>query len=89
MALFGTIESIVYRNDENGYTVARLENDGAFTTIVGKFVEVQEGAEVKLEGKYEKTKYGIQYAFSSYEMSVFSVLLSGGQKRICQQKIWI
>ena len=70
MALCGTIESIVYRNYENGYTVARLENDGAFTTIVGKFVEVQEGAEVKLDGKYEKTKYGIQYAFSSYEMSM-------------------
>lgn len=70
MALTGTIEDIVYRNEENGYTVARLEKDDSVVTVVGKFIDVQVGAEVKLEGKYEKTKYGVQYAFESYEMSV-------------------
>ncbi len=69
MALTGTIEDIVYRNDENGYTVARLEKDDAVVTVVGKFIDVQVGAMVTLEGKYEKTKYGVQYAFTSYEMS--------------------
>ena len=29
MALIGTIEDIVFRNDENGYTVAKLEKDGS------------------------------------------------------------
>ena len=57
MALTGTIEDIVYRNEENGYTVARLEKDDSVVTVVGKFIDVQVGAEVKLEGKYEKTKY--------------------------------
>lgn len=70
MALTGTIEDIVYRNEENGYTVARLEKDDSVVTVVGKFIDVQVGAEVKLEGKYEKTKYGVQYVFESYEMSV-------------------
>lgn len=70
MALTGTIEDIVYRNEENGYTVARLEKDDSVVTVVGKFIDVQVGAEVKLEGKYEKTKYGVQYAFESYEMFV-------------------
>lgn len=70
MALTGTIEDIVYRNEENGYTVARLEKDDSVVTVVGKFIDVQVGAEVKLEGNYEKTKYGVQYAFESYEMSV-------------------
>ena len=70
MALTGTIEDIVYRNEENGYTVARLEKDDSVVTVVGKFIDVQVGAEVKLKGKYEKTKYGVQYAFESYEMSV-------------------
>lgn len=70
MALTGTIEDIVYRNEENGYTVARLEKDDSVVTVVGKFIDVQVGAEVKLEGKYEKTKYGVQYTFESYEMSV-------------------
>ncbi len=70
MALKGTIEDIVYRNDENGYTVARLEKDDSVVTVVGKFIEIQVGANVTLEGKFEKTKYGVQYAFSSYEISM-------------------
>ncbi len=69
MALCGIIEDIVFRNDENGYTVARLEQEGGVVTIVGKFIDVQIGAEVTLEGKFEKTKYGVQYSFSSYQMN--------------------
>ncbi len=69
MALTGIIEDIVFRNDENGYTVARLEREEGVVTVVGRFVDVQIGAEVSLEGKFEKTKYGVQYSFSSYEMS--------------------
>ncbi len=69
MALKGIVEDIVYRNEENGYTVARVEKDDSVVTVCGKFVEVQVGAEVTLEGKFEKTKYGVQYSFTSYEMS--------------------
>ncbi len=70
MALSGIIEDIVFRNDENGYTVARLEREDGEVTVAGKFIDVQIGAEVTLEGKFEKTKYGVQYSFSSYSMSV-------------------
>ncbi len=70
MALSGIIEDIVYRNDENGYTVAKLEHDDSLITVVGKFIDVQIGAEVKLEGKFERTKYGVQYCFDNYEISV-------------------
>lgn len=70
MALVGTIEDIVYRNDENGYTVARIETDDSVMTVVGKFIEVQVGAMVTLQGKFEKTKYGVQYVFESYEVSM-------------------
>lgn len=69
MALSGIIEDIVFRNDENGYTVARLEREEGVVTIAGKFIDVQIGAEVTLDGKFEKTKYGVQYSFSSYQMS--------------------
>ncbi len=69
MALSGIIEDIVYRNEENGYTVAKLEREDGTLTVVGKFIDVQVGAEVTLDGKFEKTKYGVQYSFSSYEMS--------------------
>lgn len=70
MALTGTIEDIVYRNDENGYTVARLEKDDSIVTVVGKFIDIQVGSLVSLNGKFEKTKYGVQYVFDSYEISM-------------------
>ncbi len=70
MALIGTIEDIVFRNDENGYTVAKLEKDGSLLTVVGKFIDIQIGANVTLEGKFEKSKFGIQYAFTSYELTM-------------------
>ena len=41
MALVGTIEDIVYRNEENGYTVARLSKDESVVTVVGKFIDIQ------------------------------------------------
>lgn len=70
MALVGTIEDIVYRNEENGYTVARLSKDEGVVTVVGKFIDIQIGSMVTLEGKFEKTKYGVQYAFDTYEISM-------------------
>lgn len=70
MALVGVVEEIIYRNEDNGYTVARVEKDDSVVTVVGKFIEIQVGANVKLEGKFEKTKYGVQYSFSSYEISM-------------------
>ncbi|MBE7075741.1 MAG: ATP-dependent RecD-like DNA helicase [Clostridiales bacterium] len=70
MALSGVIEEIVYRNEENGYTVARVERDDSVVTVVGKFIDIQVGANVTLEGKFERTKYGVQYAFTSYEVSM-------------------
>ena len=69
MALVGTIEEIVFRNEENGYTVAKLEKDGSLVTVVGKFIDVKVGAMVTLDGKFERSKFGVQYAFTSYELT--------------------
>ena len=33
----GYVEHIVYRNEENGYTVFNLNNDDGEVTCVGKF----------------------------------------------------
>ncbi len=70
MALTGTIEEIVYRNEDNGYTVARMEKDDSLVTVVGKFIDVQVGSLVTLDGKFEKTKYGVQYCFDTYQISM-------------------
>ena len=74
MALTGTIEDIIYRNEENGYTVARLEKDDSIVTVVGKFIDIQVGSLVSLNGKFEKTKYGVQYVFETYEISMPNLL---------------
>ena len=65
MEIYGSIEEIIFRNDENGYTVAVLsyENNKVeeYITITGKLADIKVGEMVKLEGKYVNTKYGSQF----------------------------
>lgn len=57
----GYVEHIVYRNDENGYTVFNLNNDDGDLTCVGKFHYIEEGALMELTGEYTVHKlYGTQ-----------------------------
>ena len=65
----GTIRSVVYHNDENGYTVLHVEIPSEFElarnpeiTIVGKAQAVWEGEEVKAEGQWVSDKvHGRQF----------------------------
>ena len=65
----GTIRSVVYHNDENGYTVLHVEIPSEFElaknpeiTIVGKAQAVWEGEEVKAEGQWVTDKvHGRQF----------------------------
>ncbi len=60
--LEGYIEKIVYRNEENGYTVFTLIVDGEEITGVGTFSYIAEGECVELTGEYtEHTLYGEQF----------------------------
>ena len=60
----GTIKSVVYHNDENGYTVLHVEPPsngfelarGREITIVGKAQAVWEGEDVKAEGQWVTDK---------------------------------
>ena len=83
MIINGIIEEIIFRNEDNGYTVAVIscENDGAdeYITITGKLPEVNVGQSLKLEGKYVRTKYGEQFAFESAEV-MYPSSLSGIKK---------
>ena len=66
MQITDEILDIVFRNDENGYTVLRLKQSNM--TATGIFAHVSIGAEVKLSGEYiENAKYGRQFKVSSYE----------------------
>ena len=66
----GTIKSVVYHNDENGYTVLHVEPPsngfelarGREFTIVGKAQAVWEGEDVKAEGQWVTDKvHGRQF----------------------------
>ena len=65
----GYVEHIVYRNEENGYTVFHLNNDDGELTCVGSFHYIEEGELLKLEGDYTTHKmYGLQFSVSSSEV---------------------
>lgn len=70
----GSVESIVFRNDDNHYTVARFRpNDSGrllrdeLTTIVGTLPGVQVGELLSIEGEWETDpRYGRQLHVSSF-----------------------
>lgn len=68
MRIEGTLEGVIFRNEDNGYTVGVLDYKGTMVTIVGKMISANEGENLSLEGEYIKNKkYGYQFAFTSYE----------------------
>ena len=65
----GYVEHIVYRNEDNGYTVFHLSNDDGEVTCVGNFHYIEEGELLKLEGEYTTHKlYGLQMKVETSEV---------------------
>lgn len=64
----GYVEHIVYRNEENGYTVFHLSNDDGELTCVGAFHYITEGEMLELQGEYSTHNiYGPQLKVSKYQ----------------------
>ncbi|MBQ7480427.1 MAG: ATP-dependent RecD-like DNA helicase [Lachnospiraceae bacterium] len=88
----GYIEHIIYRNDENGYTVLNLVSGGEDITCVGSFKYADEGENVEVTGEFtEHAVYGEQFKVSSYEvkspedaLSMIRYLGSGAIKGVGQ-----
>lgn len=86
----GYIERIIFRNDENGYTVLSLHVDQEEVTCVGNFPFISEGEFIHALGTYtDHAVYGQQFLVESYDMKepedLFSVeryLSSGAIKGI-------
>ena len=64
----GTVSGIIYRNEENGYTVLRLDTtDGDSIVCVGTFAMLSVGAVLSVSGKVSvHNQYGEQLAVDSY-----------------------
>ena len=72
--LRGIVDRITFQNEENGYTVARLQVEGSaaynnrLATIVGEMLSINPGETVILEGEWTTHKqYGAQFKIESYQ----------------------
>ncbi len=64
----GTVLEIIFRNDENGWTVLSMDFDGLLTTAVGCMPHIHEGEFIRLFGAWAEHKvYGHQFVAKSVE----------------------
>lgn len=64
----GTVIEIIYRNDENGYTVLEIDHDGQLLACVGIIPLVQPGEYARFYGGYTTHGiYGEQFKVASME----------------------
>ena len=87
----GTVAAVIFRNDENGYTVLRLDTDNeGEITVVGCMPGVSPGETLEAEGRWMKhASYGAQFKVEALrrsmpvgESAVFEYLASGAIKGI-------
>ena len=63
----GYVEHIIYRNQENGYTVLNLVSDGDEIPCTGIFHVISEGESIEVTGEYvSHPTYGKQFKVSSF-----------------------
>ncbi|MGD0783577.1 MAG: helix-hairpin-helix domain-containing protein, partial [Candidatus Aminicenantales bacterium] len=79
--LEGTIESVLFFNPDNGYSVLKLTaDDGIRSTIVGTFPPFSAGERLKLAGDWETSpKFGPQFKAASFQ-AVLPTGLKGIEK---------
>ena len=60
--LSGTVETVVYKNEESGFAVLELDHDGELVTVVGELTSVGEGEMLTLHGSFRThPNYGTQF----------------------------
>lgn len=75
--LKGYVEHIVFRNEENGYTVFHLTNEDGELTCVGTFPYISEGELMEVSGEYTTHNvYGNQFQVLSHEVKEPEDLMS-------------
>ncbi|MBC7087475.1 MAG: ATP-dependent RecD-like DNA helicase [Tissierellales bacterium] len=75
MFIEGTVEDIIFRNEENGYTVARLVTSDGPVTFVGKTYFIKKEQFVELEGEWiYHDKFGEQFQFTNIKEKLPSTI---------------
>jgi exodeoxyribonuclease V alpha subunit len=88
--LAGTVEAVIYQNEENGYTVLRLEQEDEQYTLVGCMPGVCAGEEIDVTGSWTRhPSFGPQFKVETLERripsttkAIFNYLASGVVKGI-------
>lgn len=88
----GTVDSVRYLNESNGYIVIDLDADGKLVTAVGELGTVDAGEKLKLTGRFvNHPKFGLQFSAVSCERkmpateaAILKYLSSGAIKGIGQ-----
>lgn len=88
--LTGTVDSIIFKSEESGYTVLVLDVGGEPVTVVGEMLSVNEGEEVHVFGGFSNhPQYGVQFKAEMCEVklpntanAIFKYLSSGVIKGI-------
>ena len=67
----GYVEHIVYRNENNGYTVMEVVSGGKKITLVGSLPDISEGEPLEAEGSFTNHPlYGEQLVVTSFSVTV-------------------
>ena len=70
--VIGTVESVVYRNEQNGYTILEVSTGKkTIVTVVGTMPFVGEGESITARGSYvTHSEYGRQFKADSFEKRI-------------------
>ncbi len=67
----GLVEHIIYRNEDNGYTVMSVQSQGKDIVCVGAISALSEGEYIKAEGEFvDHPSYGEQFKIQSYSLEM-------------------
>ena len=62
----GVVDSIVFRNEENSYTICRIKQEKEIVTVVGAIPYINEGQEYRIDGEWTiHPKFGRQFKLES------------------------
>ena len=85
VTLFGSVEDVTYRNEDNGFTVLTLSVDGEPQVVVGILPDVTPGEQLRVVGRWDHhATFGVQLRAESCERKMPSTAadllhyLSGG-----------
>ena len=71
LQITGTIEDIIYRNNDNGYSVVDVDVKKELITATGVMPTVEVGMEVRLYGRYKShPSYGLQFCVETFEPTI-------------------